>query len=93
VSIGKLGLWVKGKTSEHIVVMDKRVQRILAIEARAGQVDGSSMKQKLIFLRASPFTLSRNNGIKGSWRLTPIFLLQVEKMKGRVEMALPFFLF
>jgi hypothetical protein len=55
VSIGKLGLWVKGKTSEHIVVMDKRVQRILAIEARAGQMDGSSMKQKFIFLRASPF--------------------------------------
>jgi hypothetical protein len=43
VSIGKLGLWVKGKTSQHIVVMDKRVQRILAIEARARQVEGNWM--------------------------------------------------
>jgi hypothetical protein len=40
-SIGEMGLWVKGKTSQHIVVMDKRVQRILAIEARAGQVEGN----------------------------------------------------
>jgi len=35
-----MGLWVKGKTAQHIVVMDKRVQRILPIEARAGQVGG-----------------------------------------------------
>lgn len=35
-----MGLWIKGKTSQHIVVMDKRVQRILAIEAKAGQVEG-----------------------------------------------------
>ena len=40
-SIGEMGLWVKGKTSQHIVVMDKRVQRILAIEARFGQVEGN----------------------------------------------------
>jgi hypothetical protein len=40
-SIGEMRLWVKGKTSQHIVVMDKRVQRILAIEARAGQVEGN----------------------------------------------------
>jgi hypothetical protein len=37
-SIGEIGLWVKGKTSQHIVVMYKRVQRIFAIEDRAGQV-------------------------------------------------------
>ena len=47
MSIGKLGLWVKRKTSQHIVVMDKRVQRILAIEARAGQVDGNWVRDKL----------------------------------------------
>jgi hypothetical protein len=41
VSIGEMALWVKGKTSQHIVVMDKPVQRILAIEARAGQVEGN----------------------------------------------------
>ena len=46
MSIGKLGLWVKGKTSEHIVVMDNRVQRILAIEARAGQVDRNWVRRK-----------------------------------------------
>jgi len=46
-SIGEMGLWVKGKTSQHIVVMDKRVQRILAIEARAGQVEGNWMGLKL----------------------------------------------
>ena len=46
-SIGEMGLWVKGKTSQHIVVMDKRVQRILAIEARAGQVEGNWMGVKL----------------------------------------------
>ena len=40
-------MWVKGKTSQHIVVMDKRVQRILAIEAMAGQVEGNWMEQKL----------------------------------------------
>jgi hypothetical protein len=40
-SIGEMGLWVKGKTSQHIVVMDKRVQRVLAIEARAEQADGN----------------------------------------------------
>jgi hypothetical protein len=32
--------------SQHIVVMDKRVQRILAIEARAGQMEGNWMGQK-----------------------------------------------
>jgi len=46
-SIGEMGLWVKGKTSQHIVVMDKRVHRILAIEARAGQVEGNWMGVKL----------------------------------------------
>ncbi len=35
-SIGDMGLWVEGNTSQHIAVMDKRVQRILAIEAKAG---------------------------------------------------------
>ncbi len=35
-----MGLWVKGETSQHIVVLDNRVQRILAIEARAVQVEG-----------------------------------------------------
>jgi len=39
-------LWVKGKTSQHIVVMDKRVQRILAIEARAEQMEGNWMEHK-----------------------------------------------
>ncbi len=43
-SIGKLDLWVNGKTSKHIVVMDNRVQRIFAIEARAGQVEGNWME-------------------------------------------------
>jgi hypothetical protein len=41
-----MGLWVKGKTSQHIVVMDKRVQRIFAIEAKAGQGEGNWMGQK-----------------------------------------------
>ena len=40
-SIGGICLWVKGKTSQHIVVLDNRVQRILTIEARAGQVEGN----------------------------------------------------
>jgi hypothetical protein len=43
-SIGEMGLWVKGKASQYIVVMDKRVQRILAIEAKGnssgGKLDG-----------------------------------------------------
>jgi hypothetical protein len=41
-----MALWVKGKTSQHIVVMDNRVQRIFAIEAKAGQVEGNWMGQK-----------------------------------------------
>ena len=36
-----MGLWVKGKTSQHIVVMANRVQRIFAIEAKTGQVEGN----------------------------------------------------
>jgi len=43
-------LWVKGKTSQHIVVMDKRVERILAIEARAGQVEGNWMGRNMILI-------------------------------------------
>jgi hypothetical protein len=43
-SIGEMAMWVKGKTSQQIVVMDKRVQRILAIEAKAGQVEGNWME-------------------------------------------------
>jgi len=45
-----MGLWVKGKTSQHIVVMDKRVERILAIEARAGQVEGNWMGRNMILI-------------------------------------------
>jgi hypothetical protein len=35
------------KTSQHIMVLDNRVQRILAIEARAGQVEGNWRVEKL----------------------------------------------
>jgi type II secretory pathway component PulL len=39
--IGEMALWVKAKTSQHIAMLDNRVQRILAIEAKAGQVEGN----------------------------------------------------
>ena len=41
-----MGWCVKGKTSQHIVVMDKPVQRVLAIEVRTGQLEGNWMEQK-----------------------------------------------
>ncbi len=39
-------MWVKRKTSQHIGVMDNRVQRILAIEAKAGNGGGKLDGQK-----------------------------------------------
>jgi hypothetical protein len=38
-----MGLWVKAKTSQHILVIENWVQRIFAIEAKAGQVEANLM--------------------------------------------------
>jgi len=45
-SIGEMALWVKGKTSKHIGVLENRVQRIFAIEAKTSQVEGNWIGEK-----------------------------------------------
>ena len=47
-----MALWVKTKRSQHIVVMENRVQRILAIEARAGQGEKIGGYQITMFSKA-----------------------------------------
>ncbi len=37
-------MWVKGKTSQHRALLNNRVDRVLANEARAGQVEGNWME-------------------------------------------------
>jgi len=45
-SIGGIGVWVKGKTSQQRAVLDNRVDRVLANESRAGQVEGNWMEPR-----------------------------------------------